>query len=126
MYTVGSGLEYVRAVSNQTRSRLSSLLLGRLRLGMVVDVFGNDNGKDVSWEKPVSVLETYKNHHWWRYLRWVSSQPDAAHKVNYARYLCRSWNSNHNGSEKLEGDWRFFSCLKLLSRTTSTSNRSDG
>jgi len=78
------------------------VVLGQLRYGVAVDVFGNDNGKDVSWEKPVSVLETYKNHHWWRYLRWVWSQPDAAHKVNYARYLCRSWNSNHNGLEKLE------------------------
>lgn len=39
------------------------VVVGRLNYGGLVDLFGNENGKDVSWEKPALVSSTYKNQH---------------------------------------------------------------
>lgn len=78
------------------------VVVGRLNYGGLVDLFGNENGKDVSWEKPALVSSTYKNQHWWRYMRWLWVQRQSSHPTNYARYLCRRWNSNHARFERLD------------------------
>jgi hypothetical protein len=71
------------------------VILGELKDNRVVDVYHRHAGIP-GWDKPDQVSSVYKNNRWRTYL---SSMEDVSYKghenslaLNYARYLCRSWN----------------------------------
>ncbi len=71
------------------------VILGELKDNRVVDVYHRRAGIP-GWDKPEHVAAIYKNNRWRTYL---SSMENISHKghenslaLNYARYLCRSWN----------------------------------
>jgi hypothetical protein len=71
------------------------VILGELKDNRVVDVYYRRAGVP-GWDKPDNVAAVYKNNRWRTYL---SAMEDISHKgqenslaLNYARYLCRSWN----------------------------------
>ena len=74
---------------------------GRLADGRVIDLFGG--GKEVSWEKPASVLATFKNSRWQVYMERLLKLPTAAmHRLYFSAYLCRDWNAGHQGPDQLQ------------------------
>ncbi|MGI9326608.1 MAG: DCC1-like thiol-disulfide oxidoreductase family protein [Pseudomonadales bacterium] len=77
---------------------------GRLLEGTVVDVY-NHAEKPADFRKPDVVSAVYRNYRWRKYL---SNLEDQSYRnepqrlaSNYARYLCRKWNSNRLGNERL-------------------------
>ena len=73
------------------------VILGELKDNRVVDVYHRRAGIP-GWDKPEHVAAIYKNNRWRTYL---SSMENISHKghenslaLNYARYLCRSWNES--------------------------------
>ncbi|HXV28005.1 MAG TPA: HTTM domain-containing protein, partial [bacterium] len=73
---------------------------GKLKNGKEIDLF--KGGAPLSWEKPAVVRTTYKNERWRKYMMnlWYGSNAD--YRLYYGRYLCRDWNSRHQGDEQLD------------------------
>ena len=72
------------------------VILGELKDNRVVDVYHRHAGIP-GWDKPDHVAAIYENNRWRTYL---STMENISHKgqenslaLNYARYLCRSWNA---------------------------------
>jgi hypothetical protein len=85
---------------------------GKLANGDTVDLF--NNGSAVSWDKPFSVLNKYKNYRWRKYMETVYESYYRNQREDYAKYLCRSWNAHHSAKEAVKE----FSIYYLLERTT--------
>jgi hypothetical protein len=93
---------------------------GNLQGGRQVDLMSVVRGDyglhEVSYEKPDSILATYDNEHWHKYLEFITTleyyktpEERADRRVdqreqreNLSRYLCRAWNEHHAGDESLE------------------------
>ncbi len=73
---------------------------GKQKNGRVVDIFRG--GQPVTWEKPASVAATYKNYRWRKYMMNLWLKSHERQRPYYAQYLCRDWNSRHNGEQRLE------------------------
>lgn len=71
---------------------------GKLRSGKTVDLFRG--GKAVSFSKPAYASLEYKNHRWRKYMELMRKREPL--QPIYARYLCRTWNQRHSGSDALE------------------------
>jgi predicted DCC family thiol-disulfide oxidoreductase YuxK len=84
---------------------------GKLADGQTVDLWRK--GSDVSWDKPSEVRRDYKNNRWVKYMRNIWLAHNAHLRVYYGRYLCRDWNSNHDGSQEL----RTFSIVYMMEET---------
>ncbi len=84
---------------------------GNLKDGSQVDLM--KGGREISWEKPKSFDETFKNERWRKYLMNLYKKDYSEHRPYYAQYLCREWNRNHRGAEELERLEIFF----MLERT---------
>jgi hypothetical protein len=82
---------------------------GKLKDGTEIDVFRN--GAPVSWEKPKWVPDLYPNERWRKYLEnlWTNEN----YRLYYAQYLCRNWNSQNKGNQKLDT----FEIFYMLERT---------
>lgn len=72
---------------------------GILKDGREIDTFRN--GATVTWEKPEYVSSTYKNQRWRKYMMNLWAKKNKGHRLYYGRYLCRLWNSQHSGNQKL-------------------------
>jgi hypothetical protein len=72
---------------------------GTLRNGAQIDPF--QDGRAVRWEKPALVSATYKNQRWRKYLRNISKKKNRRHRLYFAQYLCREWNTRHEENEQL-------------------------
>lgn len=76
------------------------VIFGRLRDGAVVDVY-NRRHETPRWEKPAYVSQTFRNDRWRKYLSNLEdrtyAEPDSAHMLHYARWLCRDWNARAAG-----------------------------
>lgn len=66
---------------------------GELESGEQVDAFGHSQ---VDWDRPPDVADTYPSHRWLLYLVKIQHPAYADHRVHFAEYLCREWNSNHD------------------------------
>lgn len=55
--------------------------------------------RQVSWEKPQYVANTYKNEPWRKYFESILSYRDQ--RPHFGHYICREWNARHTGSEEL-------------------------
>jgi predicted DCC family thiol-disulfide oxidoreductase YuxK len=75
---------------------------GRLRDGQQVDLFFNDEPVSVSWEKPENISATFQADRWRKYMLNFLNPKNEKHRLQFGRYLCRNWNSQHWGSEALE------------------------
>ncbi len=71
----------------------------KLKNGKQVDLF--KNGGPVSWQKPASVYETYRNERERKYMMniWLAINKD--YRLYYGKYLCRSWNRSHSPEEQI-------------------------
>lgn len=84
---------------------------GTLRDGTIIDTF--NKGMPVIYLKPDNVAYTYKNQRWQKYFMnlWLSNYSDF--RLDYGKYVCRSWNSKHTNHESLTG----FSMIFMLEKT---------
>jgi hypothetical protein len=73
---------------------------GKLASGADIDVFRD--GAPVSFEPPQLIAATYKGDRWRKYMTNVWSTANEKHRLPFGRYLCRTWNSSHPESERLE------------------------
>jgi len=73
---------------------------GKLKNGKEVDLF--KKGASVQWEKPAVVRTTFKNERWRKYMMNLWRAANAGHRLYYGQYLCRDWNSRHQGEEQLD------------------------
>ena len=65
-----------------------------------IDLF--KNGQEVSWDKPDFVAAIYKNQRWRKYMMNIWQKRYSYAREPFAEYLCREWNSEHLGDERLE------------------------
>lgn len=70
-----------------------------LRNGKEVDLF--KDGMPVSYEKPESVKDTYKDFRWRKYMVNLWSASFNQYRKYFARYLCRTWNESHPSDENV-------------------------
>ena len=80
---------------NPTRIDGWYVAVGHLENGEAVDLFNNN--KSISWEKPKSILKTFKNSRWRKYLRHLSYPQFKRFREHYLKYLC-----NHSEAESVE------------------------
>jgi hypothetical protein len=64
---------------------------GKLRDGARVNVLHPQN--PVTYEKPASIADQYKDERWRKYLMNLSLSQYENYRLYYGRYLCRSWNT---------------------------------
>jgi len=76
------------------------VVVGTLADGRQVDLFRD--GREVSWQKPELVSAMYKNERWRKYLMNLWRKDHASHRLLYARYLARDWNSRHSAGEQVQ------------------------
>ena len=73
------------------------IIVGELRDHTLVDVYNRRSGVP-SWDRPPVVAAVYENHRWRKYLSIMEdlSYEKGANEfaLNYARWVCRSWNEN--------------------------------
>jgi hypothetical protein len=90
---------------------------GTLRSGRQTDLMSvtRDDYRlhPVSWEKPPSVRDTYKNEHWRKYLENIYQAQHADQRLYFGQYICREWNARHTGAEQL----RTFQITYMLEET---------
>lgn len=71
------------------------VILGELKDNRVVDVYYRRAGIP-GWDRPDHVAAVYENNRWRTYLSSLEAHSHESHDnglaLNYARYLCRSWN----------------------------------
>jgi len=77
------------------------VLPGELVDGTAVDVFHPER-EGVSYDKPKYVAREFKNIRWHKYMERIWSAEFSAHRLWYGRYLCRQWNTTHEGGKKLK------------------------
>ncbi len=74
---------------------------GELRNGQAVDVYWKKPGK-ASFNRPEYVSQTFKNERWRKYLNTMRTGENyQTHRLNYGRFLCRSWNRGTPFNEQL-------------------------
>ena len=83
---------------------------GKLADGRVHDVW-RDAPLDAS--KPPSVVATFGNSRWIKYLSQLNEREYVHHRRLFGDYLCRRWNERHAGADRLAGLQLYF----VLERT---------
>lgn len=73
---------------------------GALAGGREVELFRGGR-TPVSWDKPKWVAYDYKNQRWQKYMMNLWLKEHTKSRLYFAKYLCRSWNTNHSGEETL-------------------------
>ena len=90
---------------------------GTLNNGQKVDLFRG--GTSLSWEKPKDLSPVYRGDSWLNYFEytvyWSGEKQPEKYYPGFANYICRSWNENHDGPDRL-------SSLELLYVLTPTSS----
>ncbi len=67
---------------------------GALKNGQTWDIF---NDQAVTFEKPISVSNMYKNSLWRKYLSNIRDKDYENYRLYFGRYLCRLWNDSRSG-----------------------------
>jgi len=76
------------------------IIEAKLRNGDIIDLF--NDGKEVTFEKPKLVANTYKNQRWRKYMMNLWKKTHKDYRLFLGKYLCRSWNREHKTNELLE------------------------
>jgi len=82
-----------------------------LRNGDTLDLWRHTT--PISWDKPDQVRHDFKNNRWVKYMNNIWMARNEHHRLHFGRYLCRDWNSQHQGGESLET----FSIVYMLEKT---------
>ena len=82
-----------------------------LRDGNTIDLWRQTS--PVSWDKPDQVRHDHKNNRWVKYMNNLWIARNEHHRLHFGRYLCRNWNSQHQGDDVLET----FSIIYILEKT---------
>ncbi|MGD1807523.1 HTTM domain-containing protein [Dapis sp. BLCC M126] len=85
---------------------------GKLKNGTEIDLF--QNAQPVTWDKPLLVSSTYPDERWRKYMMNIWLKGYAAYRLYYGQYLCRDWNSKHQGEEQLDTFEIYFMLEKTL------------
>lgn len=72
---------------------------GELKNGATVDVL--HDGRDLNWDKPELISQTYPNDRWRKYMMNLWQKNNSAYRQYYGQYLCRTWNVEHPQNEQL-------------------------
>lgn len=77
--------------------------VGKTKDGRSVDAL-NDDAREVHWQKPDHVSESFKNYRWRKYFGNIRDKTLSAQRPAFARYLCNEWNASHAGDrvERME------------------------
>ncbi|PYY22768.1 MAG: hypothetical protein DMG62_11375 [Acidobacteria bacterium] len=67
------------------------VVVGQRRDGQEINVIHPD--RPVTYAKPESIADQYKNERWRKYLMNLSLKESTEYRLYYGRYLCRSWNT---------------------------------
>ncbi|ACK66203.1 HTTM domain protein [Rippkaea orientalis PCC 8801] len=86
--------------SKPTNSTEWYVIPGQLKDGTKIDVFRD--GKPIKWQKPDLKSAAFKNMRWRKYLTRLDGDKYEKHRLYYGKYLCRRWNSQHQGNQQLE------------------------
>jgi hypothetical protein len=74
---------------------------GELRNGQPADVYWKKSGH-ASFDRPEYISETFKNERWRKYLNTMRTGDNyETHRLNFGRFLCRSWNRGTPFDEQL-------------------------
>ena len=79
---------------------------GKLADGSQVDLFRAETGRPqvparLFHARPGSAAATFPGIRWRKYMMNLWLKRNAPHRLHYARYLCRKWNSQHRGPRRL-------------------------
>ena len=55
----------------------------------------------VSYAKPDALARMYPDQRWQKYLMNIAEKEHSEYRMDYGKYLCRTWNAHHERSEKL-------------------------
>lgn len=84
---------------------------GRFADGRVLDLF--NGGKELTWEKPERVQDSYKNQRWRKYFMNLWLKEHERYRLPYGQYLSRKWNKKGPGPEQLSS----FDIVYMLENT---------
>ena len=70
------------------------VIVGQLRNGQEINVSHPD--RPVTYAKPESIADQYRNERWRKYLMNLSLRENTDYRLYYGRYLCRSWNTGRS------------------------------
>ena len=78
----------------------------KLADGSQVDLFRAETGRPqvparLFHSKPTSVAASFPGIRWRKYMMNLWLKRNAPHRLHYGRYLCRRWNSQHRGPQRL-------------------------
>jgi hypothetical protein len=71
-----------------------------LRSGREVDL--RRGGGPVSWERPVTISETYETVEWANYFVYLQGERYARFRPYYAAFICRKWNESHDQAGQIK------------------------
>lgn len=71
-----------------------------LKDGEVVDL--KSGARQVSYEPPPRMADTYYNERWRKYLMNIADSRDQGNCFTYAAYLCNRWNDSHPAEQRVE------------------------
>jgi hypothetical protein len=104
-YLLGLRQQWSMFAPRPTTTTSWLVIPGTLRDGRQVDLFeaivyrDPSRAKEVSWERPPSIADRYKNHHWRKYL--AAADGDRDMFLYFGRYVCRTWNGLHAGPSEV-------------------------
>ena len=69
------------------------LIPAKLANGANVDIY--TGGAPIDWTKPERISNTFRNERWRKFMTNLLDDNADTLRLNYARYLCRSWDEDH-------------------------------
>lgn len=75
------------------------IIEGKFKHGAVLDLFRG--GKEVRWDKPADVANSYKNERWRKYMMNLWMADFEPYRLPFGQYLSRKWNSRGRGPDEL-------------------------
>ncbi|MCB0403144.1 MAG: HTTM domain-containing protein [Bdellovibrionales bacterium] len=79
---------------------LPGRLFSHAYTGAVVDIWRN--GAPVDYQKPKWATDLYPTFRWRKYMRRLWMLEYKEHRLYFGKYICRHWNREHEGVDKLE------------------------
>ncbi len=107
------------------------VIAARLKDGTFYDIYNNRS--NISFEKPTSVISTYKSARWQRFLVNITAERNKKYASQYINYLCQSWNKTHSTNKQAEEisigyifeitkpDYRYESGKNIIGRESCSS-----
>ena len=92
---------------------------GTLMDGSTIDLsryaMDGSTRRAVKWEKPATVSATYSTSRWQKYMSRLWLRIDSGHRLYFARFICRRWQSEHPSESRLE-NFRIYYMLEVTQK----------